>query len=265
MKQILGKLTFAIVLIGAFVFTACSDDDNHIQIEKDLNGEYKSEMQLIVTEIGSDGTEKQIGEYLVPQNFTVSRSAEGGDYMDLVIKDIRFSDQNWGDLTLQHLKVGFYAGRYTIVTEADQDVHIDGIGECSVNLVGSGNTQAVSNVIYVNAGSQQFELIVTGTKLSGSESSEGVISTFKFDENYDKVNAVVTQQPQISGKNIVFHVAPGSNITGLKPTVTTTPEETTKLYPSSNTAVDFTNPVTYIVVAEDGTRIEYTVTAIIDE
>lgn len=265
MKRILRNLIFAIVYIGTFVVAACSDDDNHIQIEKDLNGEYKSEIQLIVTEIGSDGSETQIGKYTVPQNFIVSQSEEGGDYLDLTIKDIRFNDQNWGDLALKHLKVGFYAGLYTIVTETDQNLQINGLGECSVNLIGSGNTRAVSNVLYINTGNQRFELIITGTKLFGSESSDGVISTFKFDENYDKVNAVVTQQPQISGNNIVFHVASGSNITGLKPTVTTSPEETTKLYPASNSAVDFTNPVTYIVVAEDGTRIEYTVTAVIDE
>ena len=49
MKRILRNLIFAIVYIGTFVVAACSDDDNHIQIEKDLNGEYKSEIQLIVT------------------------------------------------------------------------------------------------------------------------------------------------------------------------------------------------------------------------
>lgn len=250
-------------VVGLFAFTACSDDE-HLQIAEDLNGTYKSELTCTVTEIAADGTEKETGDYLVPQRFTVAQSADDAGYLDLTIHDVRFSDQNWGDLTLAHLKAGYYAGRYTFNTETEHNVTLNGPGSCTVTATGSGNPQAVSAVIYVTADNRRFELIVTGTKLTGSESSDGAISSFVFDANYDKANAVVTRQPEITGHDIRFHVAPGSDVTKLKATVTTTPEETTKLYPESNTAVDFTLPVTYIVAAEDGTRIEYTVTAIVD-
>ena len=263
MKHLFKHAAFA-AFIGAMAFTACSDDDNNIQIDRDLSGEYKSEMNVTVTEIGADESEKELGTYLVPQQFTVARSADGNEYMDLTIKGIKFDDQSWGDLTLTHLKAGRYADRYTIVSESDQSMSINGLGNCTVSLIGSGNPQAVSAVINVNASGRRIELIVTGTKLNGTESSQGAISTFVFDANYDKANAAVTTQPQIEGQNITFHVAPGADITKLKATVTTTPEETTKLYPASNTAIDYTTPATYIVAAEDGTRIEYTVTAIVD-
>lgn len=252
------------MFVGLCTFTAC-DDDEHLQIEKDLNGTYKSELTCIVTEIATDGSEKETGNYLVPQRFTVAQSAGDVNCLDLIIQDVRFNDQNWGDLTLNHLKAGYYADCYTFNTETEQSVALNSLGNCVVTVTGSGNTKAVSAVIYVTTGNRCFELVLTGTKLIGNESSEGAISSFVFDANYDKANAVVTRQPEITGRDIRFHVAPGSDVTKLKATVTTTPEGMTKLYPKSNVAVDFTIPVTYIVAAEDGTRIEYTVTAVVDE
>ena len=137
MKHLFKHAAFA-AFIGAMAFTACNDDDNNIQIDRDLSGEYKSEVNVTVTEIGADESEKELGTYLVPQQFTVAQSADGNEYMDLTIKGIKFDDQSWGDLTLTHLKAGRYADRYTIVSESDQSMSINGLGNCTVSLIGSG-------------------------------------------------------------------------------------------------------------------------------
>ena len=94
-------------------------------------------------------------------------------------------------------------------------------------------------------------LLLTGCK---KESSEKAILNFKFAS--PAVEADITE----SAKTIVAMVPVGTDVTALVPIITISEKAT--INPGSGIPQNFTNPVTYTVVAEDGSQAVYTATVI---
>ncbi|GAB3777038.1 hypothetical protein GCM10028818_23550 [Spirosoma horti] len=86
------------------------------------------------------------------------------------------------------------------------------------------------------------------------KSADKSIATFAFSELIPVVNATV----DATTKTISATVTSGTDVTKLVPTITVSTKATVS--PASGIAQDFTNPVTYSVMAEDGTKQTYTVT-----
>jgi len=78
------------------------------------------------------------------------------------------------------------------------------------------------------------------------------ITGFSFEGLTPAVTGVIT------GTNIDATVPAGTNVTALVPTITVSADAT--VTPVSTVAQNFTNPVTYVVTASDGTTKSYTVT-----
>ena len=84
------------------------------------------------------------------------------------------------------------------------------------------------------------------------DSSEKKILSFAFVS--PSVRAVITE----SAKTIVATVPEGTAVTSMIPIITVSEKATVN--PASGIPMDFTNPVTYIVTAEDGSQASYIVT-----
>lgn len=98
-------------------------------------------------------------------------------------------------------------------------------------------------------------LVVVATSCK-KESSEKKILSFSFVT--PAVEAVVTE----SAKTIVAVVPFGTDVTALVPVITISDKAT--ISPASGIPTNFTNPVTYTVMAEDGSQAMYTVTVTVD-
>lgn len=98
-------------------------------------------------------------------------------------------------------------------------------------------------------------MLVIAASLTGcqkKESSEKKILSFSFVS--PAVEAVITE----SAKTIVATVPEGTAVTSMVPVITVSEKATVN--PASGIPMDFTNPVAYIVTAEDGTQATYIVT-----
>ena len=89
------------------------------------------------------------------------------------------------------------------------------------------------------------------------ESSEKKILSFQFGS--PAVEATINE----NAKTIVAVVPFGTDVTALVPVITVS--EKASVSPASGLPQNFTNPVTYIVTAEDGSQAIYTVTVTVDQ
>lgn len=93
---------------------------------------------------------------------------------------------------------------------------------------------------------------------------DGKLTFDKLDSDADITKFVVEGvEATISGTNITAELPNGTDVTALKPTITISKDATVS--PKSKVAQDFTNPVSYVVTAEDGTTKTYTVTITVAE
>lgn len=92
-------------------------------------------------------------------------------------------------------------------------------------------------------------------------SSNKTITSFSFLKT-DNPTLSGDVQGTISGPNILCTVPAGVSVTALKPTITHTGSA---VNPVSGIANNFTTPVTYTVMAEDGSSLEYSVTVSVSE
>jgi len=94
---------------------------------------------------------------------------------------------------------------------------------------------------------------------------DGVLTFDKLDSEADITKFVVANvEATISGTTITAEVPNGTDVTKLKPTITISKDATVS--PASGAETDFTDPVSYVVTAEDGTtKKTYTVTITVAE
>ena len=94
-------------------------------------------------------------------------------------------------------------------------------------------------------------LMVSCTK----ESDEKEILSFRF------VSLNVEAFAESDGKTLVAVVPSGTDVTSLVPVILISEKAT--INPGSGVPMDFTNPVSYVVTAEDGSQAEYSVVVIV--
>jgi hypothetical protein len=112
-------------------------------------------------------------------------------------------------------------------------------------------TKPVSYTVTAEDGTKQ-EYVVTA---SVGKSSEKKISEFRLAGITPQVVGVISE----SAKTILLSLPAGTNVTALVPTITFS--KGAVVTPEAGVEQNFTSPVTYTVAAEDGTTVQYKVTA----
>lgn len=265
MKKNLFLCLFA-ALCTTSVFTSCSDDDQPgttTPVGVDVTGNYKGALDVKLVMAG--GIEAPAGN--VPSQL-VSVTKSGENVVNLKITDFSFSGMSLGDIELEGCQLTD-AGNGTYTFTSTSSLEVSGLLSADIDAKGSFANETltldldIDNVKLVgNPVDYTVKATYSGTKLSGTESSEAKILSFVFDKEVSAANAVVLEQPVVdeASKTIKFTVnaaATTEELSGLTPTIEVSDKAT--VTPASGTAADFSNgkTVTYTVTAENGTTVEY--------
>lgn len=256
MKKNLFLCLFA-ALCTMGTFTACSSDDESGVITPaaaDVTGNYKGNLDVMVDAANLPTVENQL----------VSVTKAGESTVSLSISDFSFMGISIGDINLNECQLSGSGDKYTFtgttkVNAAILTADVDAEGTFE------GDKLTINMDIAASLGSvkQTVKVVYTGTKLTGSESSEAKILSFVFDQEVSAANAVVLEQPVVdeTAKTIKFAVsadATSDDLSKLMPTIEVSEKAT--VTPASGVAQDFSNgkTVTYTVTAENGTKVTYT-------
>lgn len=252
MKKTFFYYLFAVLCTVTFM-TSCSDDDDpSYPIDEEIAGTYKGALDITL-----EGTPIASG---LPKNITITKASNSTVNMEL--KDFAFMGMNLGTITLKDCAVSQEGTSYSFTSEQTLTLSSE-IGSCLIKVNGTiTGTKATINLdIEVTKLNQKVKVVYTGTRLSGSESAEAKITSFIFDRKVAAVDSLVVSAPIIdeAKKTITFMVADTAKAEHLKmlvPTIVISEKAT--LSPASGIAQNFNAPVTYTVVAENGTVVEYT-------
>ncbi len=256
MKKNLFLCLFA-ALCTMGTFTACSSDDESGVITPaaaDVTGNYKGNLDVMVDAANLPTVENQL----------VSVTKAGESTVSLSISDFSFMGISIGDINLNECQLSGSGDKYTFtgttkVNAAILTADVDAEGTFE------GDKLTINMDIAASLGSvkQTVKVVYTGTKLTGSESSEAKILSFVFDQEVSAANAVVLEQPVVdeTAKTIKFAVsadATSDDLSKLMPTIEVSEKAT--VTPASGAVQDFSNgkTVTYTVTAENGTKVTYT-------
>lgn len=256
MKKNLFLCLFA-ALCTMGTFTACSSDDESGVITPaaaDVTGNYKGNLDVMVDAANLPTVENQL----------VLVTKAGESTVSLSISDFSFMGISIGDINLNECQLSGSGDKYTFtgttkVNAAILTADVDAEGTFE------GDKLTINMDIAASLGSvkQTVKVVYTGTKLTGSESSEAKILSFVFDQEVSAANAVVLEQPVVdeTAKTIKFAVsadATSDDLSKLMPTIEVSEKAT--VTPASGAVQDFSNgkTVTYTVTAENGTKVTYT-------
>lgn len=240
------------------LFTACSDDDDPDYskvIEGQIAGTYKGTLNVDV--LGTTTT--------TPQNVTVEQA--GATAVNLIIKNFSFSGLSLGDITLPNCELTQEGTKYTC--ERSETITLAtpvGTVPVQTGIVLENGTVTVSLDITWTSGSTEVPVTVKydGERLKGDESGEAKILDFSFDKNVAAVDSLVTgvtiDEATKSISITVVDTIKTEHLKALVPTIQVSAGAT--LSPASGVAADFTAPVKYTVVAENGTAVEYTASVV---
>ncbi len=243
------NLVFLLMAFLTLNFTACSDDDDSVYpVDEELAGTYKGTL-----EIELDGN--TIASNL-PKNVTIAKA--GNNAISLELKNFSFMGLNLGTIKIENCALKQVGETYAFTGNQELTLAqpIDKCGVVVEGTIGNGKTK-IDLDIDVTALGQKVEVEFNGTKLKGDENSEAKIISFVFE------NApFVTEQPIINedNKTISFKVlesATNEDLATLTPTIEISPKAV--ITPTSGVTQNFTQNVTYTVIAEDGTEANYTV------
>lgn len=208
-------------------------------IEDQFNGVYKGTLDVKLGEpLNSSITD-------IPQKLYITKN--GNNQFKIELKDFSFESMEIGDIVLENVKV-------TPITatecsfEGQSKISLF-MGECQASLTGTivNNNADISIKVEVAEMSMVVDIKFKGVKLEADQSSQA--SILKFEIN----SPVVASTPIIDGENITFIVseeATAEELGQLAPTITISDKAT--ITPKSGEAQDFSKPVTYTVVSEDG-------------
>ena len=187
-------------------------------------------------------------------------------------------DNEIGECAVAALRdvVNQYANTTTYTLNGTATFNLEPFGECSMSIIGSANATALGCTVRLTApgcsaatgnvgdtGFSGLTFTFISTKATGSESSEARIETFELPTSVGANKDAELEGGTIDQTNhrIAFTCKAGAKLNKLKPTITISPEETATVYPASESEVDFSSgQYIFSVVAEDGTKVNYTVT-----
>lgn len=264
MKKNLFFYLFA-VLCTVSLFTSCSDDDEPavtVPVSANVAGNYKGALNVTLKMETGDVPAGNVPAQLV------SVTNAGENMVDLKISNFSFSGMQLGDIEVSGCQLTDAGnGKYTFTATSSMDV----TGLLSAGIKANGVFEDKTLTLDLDIDDVKLmgspvpytvKVAYSGTKLSGTESSEAKILSFVFDKEVAAANAVVMGEPVIdeTSKTIKFTVnseATAEELAALVPTIEVSEKAT--VTPASGEVGDFSNgkTVTYTVTAENGTTAEY--------
>lgn len=277
-------------LFSVTLFASCSDDDeignnpssdtdsDVIDIDEDIAGNYGGTLTILV-----DGTVVS-GDDGIKQNVTVA--AAGDASISLSITDFSFLGIEVGDIELADCPLASTDdGGYSFTADPIDVTSTDSTLTCSVTLESGtivNDTLSFDLSISATLGtiSQEVEVTFTGVRgvtveSESSESSEAAITSFSFDTDYETHpmhQVIVAGSVSIDSDNhtVTFSVDEdmleedefAGALAYLYPEFTISENATCDA--TSGEVMDFTgngNSVTITVTAENGTEVEWVITA----
>ena len=249
-----GPVTFTVtaqdgVTTSTYTATATMDKPAY-PIDEQLAGEYKGLLDILLgsSPVGSD----------IPKNITVAKV--DGETISLTMEDFSFMGMELGTIKVDSCRLALSdVPEYDYTFTGEQTMTFDPIGEQHITVDGHffGNTISIN----INIDFSGTPVVVTfdGTKLTGEESSEALITSFTFDSSDPANAAVYSSSLDQESRTVSVTVQDGGDLTALVPTIEISAGAA--LSPASGTPIDLSNgkSVTYTVTAEDGTVNEYTV------
>ena len=219
-------------------------------IDEQLAGEYKGLLNITLggEPVGSD----------IARNITVAKVDD--ETVSLTLEDFSFMGMELGTIKVDSCRiVGSDIPEYDYTLSGEQTLTLNVIGEQHVTVDGGFFGNTISLTISLDFNGTPVDVTFDGTKLTGSESSEALITSFTFDASNSANAAVFGTTLDQDNRTISVTVQDGGDLTALVPTIEVSAGATVS--PASGTAIDLSNgqSVIYTVVAEDGTASEYTV------
>lgn len=239
------------------LFTACSDDDDapdySTAIEQEMVGNYKGTLDVSVGDAPTPS---------IPQKISIEKA--GIASVNLLISNFTFGGMPLGDIKLVNCNLQQNGKKYTC--ERSEEITLkDPVGKVPADVaivIEGGKVTVALDITWNNI---PVTVVYQGSRLSGSESTEAKITAFSFDMS-NAANAIVIEQPIINNDNtITFRVneaaveADANVLKALVPTFTISDKTTSSV--ESGKAMDLSKDATIVLVAEDGTVVNYVVKA----
>ena len=278
--------TLFIALAGIFSLVSCCDDESY-PIEQEMTGRFIGSFEgtvridsILRVPVG-EGTE------LMPEGSIyrkeTDRSTSNGlaltltqaddKHVNMQFHDFYYQGQSW-DFEVTNVEVGRLYDTYTLNGSAA--IRLESLGDCEVSVIGSANAAALACTVYITCprysatadnvgkgGIGEIELSFICTKATGDEDNQARIETFELPTSAGANKNAELEGGTLDQANHTIHFTckADADLSKLKPTITVSPEETAKVYPASESEVDFSSgQYIFSVVAEDGTKVNYTVT-----
>ena len=220
-------------------------------IDEQLAGEYKGLLNITLggEPVGSD----------IARNITVAKVDD--ETVSLTLEDFSFMGIELGTIKVDSCKIASSdIPEYDYSLSGEQTLTLNVIGEQHVTVDGGFADNTISLTISIDFNGTPVDVTFEGTKLTGNESSEAIITSFTFDAS-NSANAAVhsTTIDQENHTISVITTQEGGDLTALVPTIEISAEAS--ISPASGESINLSNgqTVTYTVTAEDGTENIYTV------
>jgi len=225
-------------------------------IDEQLAGEYKGLLNITLggEPVGSD----------IARNITVAKVDD--ETVSLTLEDFSFMGIELGTIKVDSCKIaGSDIPEYDYSLSGEQTLTLNVIGEQHVTVDGGFADNTISLTISIDFNGTPVDVTFDGTKLTGNESSEALITSFTFDASYPANAAVFGTTIDQDNRTVSVSMNPDTagawDLTALVPTIEVSQGAT--VTPASGSAIDLSNgkSVTFTVVAENGTENTYTVSA----
>ena len=225
-------------------------------IDEQLAGEYKGLLNITLggSPVGSD----------IARNITVAKVDD--ETVSLTLEDFSFMGIELGTIKVDSCKIaGSDIPEYDYSLSGEQTLTLNVIGEQHVTVDGGFADNTISLTISIDFNGTPVDVTFDGTKLTGNESSEALITSFTFDASNSANAAVFGTTLDQDNRTVSVSMNPDTagawDLTALVPTIEVSQGAT--VTPASGSAIDLSNgkSVTFTVVAENGTENTYTVSA----
>ena len=225
-------------------------------IDEQLAGEYKGLLNITLggEPVGSD----------IARNITVAKVDD--ETVSLTLEDFSFMGIELGTIKVDSCKIaGSDIPEYDYSLSGEQTLTLNVIGEQHVTVDGGFADNTISLTISLDFNGTPVDVTFDGTKLTGNESSEALITSFTFDASNSANAAVFGTTLDQDNRTVSVSMNPDTagawDLTALVPTIEVSQGAT--VTPASGSAIDLSNgkSVTFTVVAENGTENTYTVSA----
>lgn len=250
-----GPVTFTVTAQDGttnVTYTATATfDEPTFPIDEQLAGEYKGLIDITLNEspVGTD----------IPKNITVAKVND--TTVSLLLEDFSFEGIVLGTIQIDSCFL-------SLSDTPEEEYRFSGgqtlslvLGELPTTVNGTFSSDGSIFInIAIDFNGIPVDVTFNGTRLTGNESSEALITSFTFDAS-NSANAAVhsTTIDQENHTISVITTQEGGDLTALVPTIEISAEAS--ISPASGESINLSNgqTVTYTVTAEDGTENIYTV------